>query len=127
VIKKLNAPNKMQTTAALLQAIRERPALFETITLDNGAEFHGYEQVKAKTKVKFYSVSPNHSWERGTNENTNGLICQYIPKGQDLKNLTQAKCSWIAKELSTRPRKRFGMETPKELLCLFGGGVALGG
>jgi IS30 family transposase len=127
VIKKLRARNKEQTTAALLQAIRERPALFKTITLDNGTEFHGYEHVEAKTKVKFYFATPYHSWERGTNENTNGLIRQYIPKGQDLKDLTQTKCNWIAKELNTRPRKRYGMKTPKELLCLSGGGVALGG
>ena len=97
------------------------------ITLDNGTEFHGYEQVEAKTRVKFYLATPHHSWERGTNENTNGLIRQYIPKGQDLKDLTQAKCNWIARELNTRPRRRFGIKTPKELLCLSGGGVALGG
>lgn len=86
VIKKLNARNKEQTTAGLLKAIRERPTLFKTITLDNGTEFHGYEQVEAKTKVKFYFATPYHSWERGTNENTKGLIRQYIPKGQDLKD-----------------------------------------
>ena len=74
-----------------------------------------------------HSTTPYHSWERGTNENTNGLIRQYIPKGQDLKDLTQTKCNWIAKELNTRPRKRYGMKTPKELLCLSGGGVALDG
>lgn len=125
LIWKLSARNKEQTTAAMLAAIRSLPGLFKTITLDNGTEFHGYEVVERKLKVKFYFATPYHSWERGTNENTNGLIRQYLPKGTDLKDLDQTKCNWIAKELNTRPRKRLGYKTPAEVLCLSGGGVAL--
>ncbi len=61
---------------------------FETITADNGTEFHGYEDIERITDVKFYFAQPYHSWERGTNENTNGLIRQYLPKGMSMEGLT---------------------------------------
>ena len=57
---------------------------FRTITADNGTEFHGYAQIELKSEVQFYFATPHHSWERGTNENTNGLIRQYLPKGQSM-------------------------------------------
>ena len=65
--------------------------------------------------VKFYFATPYHSWERGTNENTNGLIRQYLPKRQCLKWLTQRECDHIAKELNDRPRARLGFRTPAEV------------
>jgi IS30 family transposase len=67
--------------------------------------------------VKFYFATPYHSWERGTNENTNGLIRQYLPKGMCLRNLTQVECDRIAAELNDRPRERLGFRTPSEALA----------
>lgn len=116
VIKKLTARNKEQAGDALIKSIAEFGGLVRTITLDNGTEFHDYERVEERCGVKFYFATPYHSWERGTNENTNGLIRQYIPKGQCLKLLTQEQCDWIAKEINTRPRERLGFRTPAEVL-----------
>ncbi len=60
-------------------------------------------------------ATPHHAWERGTNENTNGLIRQYAPKGSDLSALSQADCHRIAETLNNRPRKRLGYKTPNEV------------
>jgi len=114
VMKKLSARNKEQAANALARSIIGHKGRFRTITLDNGTEFHDYEQVEKNFKVEFYFCTPYHSWERGTNENTNGLIRQYLPKGMCLKNLTQKDCDKIAAELNDRPRERLGFRTPRE-------------
>ncbi|MGI9243296.1 MAG: IS30 family transposase, partial [Verrucomicrobiales bacterium] len=77
-------------------------------------EFHGYAEIEESYGVEFYFAQPYHSWESGTNENTNGLIRQYLPKGASLENLTQAACDRIADRLNDRPRKRHNFYTPAE-------------
>ena len=94
--------------------IRRDRFKFKTITADNGTEFNQYERIEMGTGVKFYFANPYHSWERGTNENTNGLIRQYLPKGKSMASLTQAECDEIAYQLNTRPRKRLNYKTPLE-------------
>lgn len=116
VMKKLSARTKEQAAAALSQAVFELGRLVRTITLDNGTEFHDYMSVERLHRVRFYFATPYHSWERGTNENTNGLIRQYLPKGMCLKDLTQSECDRIAAELNDRPRERHGFRTPNEAL-----------
>ena len=64
--------------------------------------------------VKFYFATPHHSWERGTNENTNGLIRQYLPKEKTMHKVRQSKCDLIADKLNNRPRKRHGYKTPNQ-------------
>ena len=86
----------------------------ETVTADNGTEFHGYERIERGTGVTFYFARPYHSWERGSNENANGLIRQYLPKGVSMAGLSQQQCNAIARRLNTRPRKRLGFRTPLE-------------
>lgn len=86
-----------------------------TITLDNGTEFHGYKAIEESTGAQIYFATPHHSWERGTNENTNGLIRQYLPKRKSMKHLTQPDCDGIARHLNNRPRKRLGYLTPAEV------------
>jgi IS30 family transposase len=86
----------------------------ETVTADNGTEFHGYERVERLTGAAFYFARPYHSWERGSNENANGLVRQYLPKGVSMAGLTQHQCNAIARRLNTRPRKRLGFRTPLE-------------
>jgi IS30 family transposase len=116
LIAKLPARNAAAVNRRLLQIIAEQPHLFRTITVDNGTEFHAYEQVERLTGVLFYFATPYHSWERGTNENTNGLIRQYLPKRTTMKGLTQSRCNQIACILNNRPRKRHDFLTPIELL-----------
>jgi IS30 family transposase len=123
-IRKLTARTKEQATAALARCIIKQRELIKTITLDNGTEFHGYEEVEKQFGVEFFFATPYHSWERGTNENTNGLIRQYLPKGMCLKNLTQRECDAIAAKLNSRPRERLGFRTPDQALAALTG-VAL--
>jgi len=100
----------------VIQFIRRHPAWFKTITVDNGTEFHGYRIIESATGVTIYFATPYHSWERGTNENTNGLIRQYLPKGRTMKDVRQWQCSAIARKLNSRPRKRHDFMTPLERL-----------
>lgn len=114
-IGKIAAVTIPETHRALVRLLRRNPGVCETVTADNGGEFHGYRQLERVTGVTFYFAHPHHSWERGTNENTNGLIRQYLPKGKDLTNLTQRQCDRIAKILNQRPRKRHHYRTPEEV------------
>jgi IS30 family transposase len=115
-IGKLTARTKEQASAATIRLIRRRPHLFKTITADNGTEFHGYADIEQATHVPFYFANPHHSWERGTNENTNGLIRQYLPKNTSMAKLTPDQCIFIENSLNTRPRKRHGYRTPNEII-----------
>jgi IS30 family transposase len=90
--------------------------LFKTITSDNGTEFAAFKHIEDAVRLKFYFANPHHAWERGTNENTNGLIRQYLPKRTSMSTLTQAQCNRIANTLNDRPRKRHGFKTPVEVL-----------
>lgn len=87
-----------------------------SITSDNGTEFHGYKEVEAKTLTTFYFATPHHAWERGTNENTNGLIRQYLPKGKSMSWVTQHTCNKIANEINNRPRKRLAYKPPSRVI-----------
>jgi IS30 family transposase len=120
LIAKLPDHTKTQLNRRVIQLIREQPHLFRTITVDNGSEFHGYEQIERATGVTFYFATPYHAWERGTNENTNGLIRQYLPKRTSLTQLSQAYCNRIANILNNRPRKRYLYASPLEQLALLG-------
>lgn len=112
-IKKLKARNTAETNKALREVLKEHGQVIKTITFDNGTEFHGYAEIEKEFPVETYFANPYHSWERGSNENLNGLIRQYLPKGTCMKNLTQAQCDRIARSLNTRPRKRHGYKTPE--------------
>ena len=114
LVGKLHARTVTETNRATLELIRRHPGAFRTITSDNGTEFHGYKEIERTTGVKFYFATPHHSWERGTNENTNGLLRQYLPKRTSLNTLTQNRCDLIAEHLNNRPRKRHGYKTPNE-------------
>lgn len=114
LIGKLRARTVEQASKATLGLMRRHPEKFRTITADNGTEFHGYARIEAASRVRFYFATPHHSWERGTNENTNGLIRQYLPKGQSMTHLTQSQCDAIANHLNERPRKRHAYKTPNE-------------
>jgi IS30 family transposase len=105
-------------TERTIDLISRQPERFKTITADNGTEFHSYKLVEEATGVEFYFATPHHSWERGTNENTNGLIRQYLPKRTSMAHVTQADLDAIAAKLNSRPRKRLGYRTPEECYAL---------
>ncbi len=117
IIKKMDSRTAPVATRAAVSAIGRLPQDFRTITLDNGTEFHDYKAWEEHFPLQCYFATPYHSWERGTNENLNGLIRQYLPKGMSFKALTQTDCDYIAFQLNTRPRKRHGYRTPLELYC----------
>jgi IS30 family transposase len=114
LIGKLKARTAAEANRALLELMARHPGRVRTITADNGTEFHWYGQIEAVSPLKFYFATPHHSWERGTNENTNGLIRQYLPKGQTMANITQNQCDMIADHLNNRPRKRHGYKPPNQ-------------
>jgi IS30 family transposase len=117
LLGKLPSRSVAATNRRIIRLIRSHPHLFKTITADNGTEFHGYADIERMTGAVFYFATPYHSWERGTNENTNGLLRQYIPKRRSMKYLTQARCTEIARRLNNRPRKRHGYLSPIEILA----------
>ena len=115
IIKKLTARTMNNVNAAATRAIRSHCRNFKTITFDNGTEFHGYSLLEQRFPIKVYFATPYHSWERGSNENFNGLLRQYLPKGTCMRHVTQARCNQIANDLNNRPRKRHGFTTPAAL------------
>ena len=114
MIGKLEARTVEATNRRAIELIRTAPRPSRTITADNGTEFHGYKDIELATGADFYFAAPYHSWERGTSENTNGLIRQYLPKRTSMTAITQPDCDDIARKLNTRPRKRLGFRTPEE-------------
>lgn len=86
-----------------------------TITYDNGTEFSDHEMIERYTKMEVYFAYPYHSWERGTNENTNGLLRQFFPKKSLFKSITQRKLDKISRLINHRPRKRLNYFTPHEI------------
>ncbi len=88
----------------------------KTLTLDNGTEMSNYEEIERSTGLEIYFAQPYHSWERGTNENTNGLLRFYFPKQMRFESITQEMLDLAVKQLNTRPRKRLGYKTPAYVL-----------
>jgi len=87
----------------------------KTITYDNGKEFARHQEIAKMLQCDIYFATPYHSWERGLNEHTNGLIRQYLPKGTDFAKLTQAEIQTIENKLNRRPRKCLNYKTPYEV------------
>ena len=110
----LKAPTVREAAESKLTPL---PAMLRrTITFDNGKEFAEHEQLAAATGVNVYFARPYCSWQRGTNENTNGLIRQYFPKGTDFRDVSHRAVADLQSSLNDRPRKRLGYRTPREVL-----------
>ena len=88
-----------------------------SVTLDRGKEFADHTQVTADIDVQFYFALPHHPWQRGTNENTNGLLREYFPKGESLARVSEKRVQEVYDKLNRRPRKRLGYRTLYEVHC----------
>jgi IS30 family transposase len=111
-IQKVTSKNADVVTLAIIGMLEDWSPYIHTITADNGKEFAGHEAVAEKLSIKYYFAHPYHSWERGSNENLNGLIRQYFPKGSDFTSITDEQVKQVEFKLNSRPRKRFKYETP---------------
>lgn len=123
LIRKVERKTALPVSQAMIELLKPHRKKVHTITSDNGKEFAGHEEIANKLKAKFYFAPPYSSWERGTNENTNGLIRQHFPKNRDFTTITQQEIDAAMERLSNRPRKRLGYKTPSQVF--FKSGVAL--
>ena len=98
--------------AAILDLLRPYQTSTHTITCDNGKEFANHQSIAQKLQVNVFFAHPYSSWERGTNENTNGLIRQYFPKGSDFSSFTDDQISFVKERLNDRPRKCLDFQAP---------------
>lgn len=104
--------------AAVITRMTACPGWFaRTLTWDNGKEMARHARITAETGIGVYFADPHAPWQRGSNENINGLLREYLPKGTDLSGYTAAQLQQIEDELNDRPRKRFGYHTPREELA----------
>ena len=101
---------------AVITALLDRPTSWvRTITFDNGTEFAQHERMTTELGASIYFAAPYAAYQRGTNENTNGLIRRYLPKGRSFKDLTQRQLDSIVEQINNRPRKCLGYRTPYEV------------
>ena len=112
LITKLNAKTCISTAEAITRRLKALPV--HTITSDNGSENQNWKFIESEIKAQWYFANPYHSWKRGTNENTNGLIREYFPKKTDFTTIPEELISMIEYKLNTRPRKRLNYLTPLE-------------
>ncbi len=114
-IEKLRHRTAEEVLYAINRIIRTDPSKFKTLTFDNGTEFHSYKKIEELFNIQCYFATPHSPWQRGCNENYNGLLRQYLPKGKSFKNIGTAKLFKIMQALNDRPRKRHGFKPPKEI------------
>lgn len=116
MLVKLTDKHTVTVVAALKKQITKLPTeLRRSLTWDRGMELANHKQFTVATDVAVYFCDPRSPWQRGTNENTNGLLRQYYPDGTNLTLVTQAELNGVARELNERPRKTLGFETPAEI------------
>ena len=115
-ITKLAGKDAQETRRALARTLAHLPPhLRRTVTFDNGPENRQWKEMEREAGIRAYYAHPYHSWERGTNENTNGLIRWYFPKGTDFGTITDEELARVEYAINTRPRKRLGWRTPLEV------------
>jgi transposase, IS30 family len=117
VLIKLSEKRTETVVDALIQSVRKLPtALRKSLTWDRGTELAEHTKFTVATDVKVYFCDPYSPWQRGSNENTNGLLRQYYPKGTDLSAVSQAQLNSVARKLNTRPRETLDWKTPACIL-----------
>lgn len=111
----LNSKSAEDISKKTIEILSQWKPYLHTITSDNGKEFASHKEISSKLEIDYYFAKPYHSWERGANENYNGLLRQYFPKGYDFNLITQNELEYVEDKLNNRPRKRFGYLTPNQV------------
>lgn len=115
---KLPVRDSVSVVQAVGRRVKKLPkSLKQSLTWDRGLEMSQHKAFTVATDVQVYFCDPQSPWQRGSNENTNGLLRQYFPKGMDLGNVTQRQLDVVARKLNTRPRETLGWQTPAEVLA----------
>jgi transposase, IS30 family len=115
--KLLDKTSKTMTQQSI-KSFRKAPrTLRHTLTVDNGKEFSNFKELENKTGLKVYFADPYAAWQRGTNENTNGLLRQYFPKGTDFQKVSEKEIAFVVKKINNRPRKCLNYQTPYVVFC----------
>jgi len=115
---KLNGKNADELAIKTIEILEPQANWLHTITGDNGKEFAEHKKIAGGINIDFYFARPYHSWERGANENMNGLIRQYFPKGSSFETITNKDIEDVQFKLNNRPRKKLGFLSPIEFLSL---------
>ena len=116
LLAKMDGTDAVSAYRGFTKKLRQVPApLRKTLTYDRGKEMAEHERLAQRLAIQIFFADPHSPWQRGTNENTNGLLRQYLPKGTDLSRYTQRELNAIAHRLNTRPRKCLGFATPLEV------------
>jgi IS30 family transposase len=114
LVKVANKDTHTLVSAFIKQAKKLPTELYKSLTWDRGKELSAHKQFTLATDIDVYFCDPQSPWQRGSNENTNGLLRQYFPKGTDLSVYSQAELNKVARQLNERPRKTLEFETPAE-------------
>jgi len=125
LIHKVERKTACSVTEAIIHLLQPVAHRVLTLTSDNGKEFADHEDIAATLNAKFFFAHPYSSWERGLNENTNGLIRQYFPKSRDFSSITQDEIDHVMNRLNNRPRKCLGIKTPNQVFFNLNTSVAL--
>lgn len=118
-VQKLKGKDASELAAKAIEKLAPCIQWIHTITADNGKEFAEHQTIAEGLNIDFFFAKPYHSWERGANENTNGLIRQYIHKGSSFDNITNQQIQYVQNRLNNRPRKKLGFLSPNEFLSLY--------
>ena len=123
LVTRVRDKTSASTVSAMETRMNSLPEIMKkTVTLDNGPENSDWQMIEEKTKLKTFFAHPYHSWERGANENANGLLREYFPKGTDFTTISDDELAAVEYRLNSRPRKRLGWMSPLQAMS-----VALGG
>jgi IS30 family transposase len=115
MLAKVDGKDTQTVVNALIKHAQKLPQeLYKSLTWDRGKEMADHKRFTLATDIKVYFCDPQSPWQRGSNENTNGLLRQYLPKGIDLSGYSQAKVNAIARRLNERPRKTLNYQTPAQ-------------
>jgi transposase, IS30 family len=117
-MEKLKGKNAQELAIKVAETLRGNTHWIHTITADNGKEFAEHDKIANAIDIDFFFAKPYHSWERGANENLNGLVRQYFPKKTSFESITNQDVKYVQYKLNNRPRKKLGFLSPIEFLSL---------